>query len=266
MLDDTLRLEQEKDDLLNSVNEAHAAADRSNRAKTEFLANISSELRTPINGILGLSELLNQEALTLAQRELLNPLRESANDLLKLINDLIQLSALEAGHVKTNPITFALSDLGSSLQANYFQECNAKHLDLLERFDEDLPAIVIGDIAHLQKVFIQLIGNAIKFTERGCVTLTARIHRRSKNMVEIEFMVADTGPGIPADKLSMLDGIFVQADSSNARRHGGAGIGLRIARKLIELMGGKLKIESEVGVGSRFSFILPFELSDQQTD
>jgi signal transduction histidine kinase len=266
MLDETLRLEQEKGDLLNSVNEAHELADRSNRAKTEFLANISHELRTPMNGILGLSELLEQENLTSPQRELLTPLRRSANDLLKLINDLIQLSALEAGHVKPNPITFALSDLGASLQATYFHQCYAKEIDLLERFDEALPAIAVGDISLLQKVFAQLVGNAIKFTERGHITLKARIHSLSSNKVEVEFTVADTGPGIPADKLNALDGIFVQADTSVARRHGGAGIGLRIARRLIEVLGGDLKIESEVGVGSRFSFILPFELVDEQAD
>lgn len=266
MLDDTLRLEREKTDLLNSVNRAHEAADRSNLAKTEFLANISHELRTPMNGILGLSDLLDQENLTDAQRELLTPLRASANDLLKLINDLIQLSALEAGHVKLNPTTFALSDLGTSLQATYFHQCNTRGIDLLERFDNNLPAVVTGDIALLQKIFVQLAGNAIKFTERGSITLSARIHELSSDRVEIEFTVADTGPGISADKLSMLDGIFVQADTSVSRRHGGTGIGLRIARKLIELMGGSLKIESEVGVGSRFSFILPFGLNDQHAD
>lgn len=261
-LDDTLRLEGEKTKLLNSVNQAHEIADRSNRAKTEFLANISHELRTPMNGILGLSDLLDQENLTPAQRDLLNPLRNSANDLLKLINDLIQLSALEAGHVKPNPTPFALSDLGSSLQATYFQPCYTKGIDLLDRFDDNLPSIVVGDIALLQKIFVQLAGNAIKFTERGSITLTARVQHLSSNKVDVEFSVADTGPGISAEILSALDGIFVQADTSSSRRYGGAGIGLRIARRLIELLGGKLKIESEVGVGSRFSFTLPFEIAE----
>ncbi len=261
-LHDTFRLEHEKDGLLDNLDHARQLAERSDRAKTEFLANISHELRTPMNGIMGLSELLDLEPLTEPQRELLTPLRESASDLLLLINDLIQLSALEAGHIKPNPTPFALSDLGASLHANYFNACTTKGLDLLEQFDENLPQVVKGDISLLLQAFAQLADNAIKFTERGHITLTARIHEQSTSTVNIEFAISDTGPGIPAEKIAALDGLFVQADGSATRRHGGTGIGLPIARKLVELMGGKLRIESEVGIGSRFSFIVPFGLKD----
>ncbi|MBU1363580.1 MAG: hypothetical protein KKE51_07120 [Gammaproteobacteria bacterium] len=261
-LHDTFRLEHEKDGLLDNLDHARQFAERSDRAKTEFLANISHELRTPMNGIMGLSELLELEALTEQQRELLTPLRESANDLLLLINDLIQLSALEAGHIKPNLTPFAMNDLGASLHAIYFNACNAKGLDLLEQFDENLPQLVKGDLSLLQQTFAQLADNAIKFTERGHITLTARIHEQFASTVHIEFAISDTGPGIPAEKIAALDGLFVQADGSATRRHGGTGIGLPIARKLVELMGGKLRVESEVGIGSRFSFIIPFALTD----
>lgn len=261
-LHETFRLEHEKDGLLGKLDHARETAERSGRAKTEFLANISHELRTPMNGIMGLSELLALEPLTEPQRELLAPLRESANDLLLLINDLIQLSALEAGHIKPNLTPFAMSDLGASLLANYFNACNAKGLDLLEHFDENLPAVVKGDISLLQQTFAQLADNAIKFTDHGHITLTARIHGQSSSTVDIEFAISDTGPGIPAEKISALNGLFDQVDGSATRRHGGTGIGLPIARKLVELMGGKLKIESEVDIGSRFSFVVPFGLVD----
>lgn len=261
MLDDSIRLQHEKDVLLKTVKVAHADAERSNRAKTEFLANISHELRTPMNGILGLSDLLDQEELTPQQRALLTPLRASADDLLKLINDLIQLSALEAGHIKPAPTAFALSDLGISLQATYFQQCTAKGLDLLERFDDDLPPIVTGDIALVQKIFVQLVGNAIKFTERGCITLSASIGEISPQAVVVAFAITDTGPGMSNEQLSNLDGIFVQADTSSVRRHGGTGIGLRIARRLIELLGGKLQIDSTPGQGTTCRFSLPFAIA-----
>ncbi len=259
-LEESFRLEHEKDGLLETVDHARELAEQSERAKTEFLANISHELRTPMNGILGLSELLEQEPLSADQQALLKPLRSSAQYLMTLINDLIQLSALEAGHIKSRPTPFAMGDLGNALLAAYFKPGMAKGLDLLERFDPDLPAVVTGDISLLQQAFAQLIGNAIKFTEHGSVTVSAQVRSQSEKMVSIEFAVSDTGPGIPAEKISTLNGLFTQVDSSKIRRHGGTGIGIPIARKLIELLGGTLSIESQVGSGSRFSFTLPFEL------
>ncbi|PKO49309.1 MAG: hypothetical protein CVU31_00915 [Betaproteobacteria bacterium HGW-Betaproteobacteria-4] len=261
-LQETFRLEHEKDGLLTELEQASATAERSNRAKTEFLANISHELRTPMNGILGFSELLEQEPLSEAQQELLKPLRTSAEDLMALINDLIQLSALEAGHIQPSPTAFAMNDLGNTLLAAYFKPSMSKGLDLLEQFDADLPAVVKGDISLLRQAFAQLIGNAIKFTERGSITVSAKVDRLTEKTVTIEFAVSDTGPGIPAEKISTLSGLFTQVDSSKIRRHGGTGIGIPIARKLIQLLGGTLRIESQVGVGSRFSFTLPFELAE----
>lgn len=261
-LQETLRLEHEKDSLLNTIDHARELAERSERAKTEFLANISHELRTPMNGILGFTELLEQEPLNEAQQELLKPLRSSAEDLMTLINDLIQLSALEAGHIKPSPIDFVMSDLGNALLTVYFKPCMAKGIDLLDNFDPDLPSVVKGDISLLQQIFAQLIGNAIKFTDHGSVTVSAKIQNRTEKTVAIEFAVSDTGPGIPAEKIGTLNGLFVQVDSSKIRRHGGTGIGIPIARKLIQLLGGTLAIESQVGVGSRFSFTVPFELTE----
>ena len=264
-LHDTFRLEHEKDGLVADLQQAKRLAESSDRAKTEFLANISHELRTPMNGILGLAELLDLEALTDEQRELLTPLRQSADQLLLLINHLIQLSALEAGHIKLAPSLFASADLHEHLQASYAPAAAAKGLQLQEDFAAELPPLLIGDVSQLRQVFEHLVGNAIKFTERGSVVIAARPVTADQTSVTVEFTVSDSGPGMTADKLALLGsgGLFVQADGSIVRRHGGTGIGLPIARKLIELLGGSLRIDSEVGVGSRFSFTLPFALPDR---
>lgn len=262
-LQDTFRLEHEKDDLVADLQKAKRIAENSDRAKTEFLANISHELRTPMNGILGLAELLDLEALTAEQRELLTPLRQSADQLLVLINHLIELSALEAGHLKPQPVQFAPADLREHLQTTYAAQAEAKGLTLCDDFAPDLPPQLVGDLTLLRQVFSHLVGNALKFTEHGRIDIGVRLAGPPAKNVEIEFSVADTGPGIPADKLALLGRMFVQADGSIVRRHGGTGIGLAIASKQIELLGGRLHVDSEVGVGSRFRFTLPFALADE---
>lgn len=257
---DSLRLEYEKDSLVANLHEAREAAEQSDRGKTEFLANISHELRTPLNGIVGFGELLSHEALTKEQHELLAPLRQSADDLMWMIAHLIELSALEAGHAKPMPSPFpAGKSLIGTLLATHRAAAAAKGLILLEEVDPALPGVLIGDIERLRQIFAHLVGNAIKFTEQGRITVSARIQEHRGGTVQVAFGIDDTGPGIPPDKLKLLSGLLVQADGSSVRRHGGIGVGLPIARKLVELLGGELKITSTVGIGSRFSFVLPFE-------
>lgn len=257
-LQDTFRLEHEKDILVEHLEHARQVAERSNRAKTEFLANISHELRTPMNGIIGLGDLLAEEELSEDQRNLLTPMRQSSDNLMHLINHLIELSALEAGQVKLASVPFAVSELLLGLKSSHRKAAAAKGLDWIEAADPALPHVLVGDIGRLHQVFTHLLGNAIKFTERGAVSIFIRLAETLPAGARLEFTVADTGAGIAPAVLPQLCGLFVQGDGSSIRRHGGIGVGLPIARKLIELLGGEMKIESELGVGSRFSFTLPF--------
>ncbi|WP_428827564.1 sensor histidine kinase [Azonexus sp. IMCC34842] len=260
-LQDSLRLEHEKDGLVANLEHAREIAEQSNRAKTEFLANISHELRTPLNGVVGLGELLSHENLTPEQHELLVPLRHSADDLMRIISHLIELSALEAGHARPMPSPFpAGQTLIDTLLVSHRAAAEARGLALIKEIDPALPGVLVGDVERLRQIFTHLIGNAIKFTERGRVSVSARIHEHAATAIKVEFCIDDTGPGIPPEKLKLLSGLLVQADGSSVRRHGGIGVGLPIARKLIELLGGELQITSTAGVGSRFSFTLPFAL------
>ena len=259
-LQTTFRLELEKDRLVASLQRATAVAENSNRAKTEFLANISHELRTPMAGIIGMTELLAREQPSDSQRELLVPLRQSADDMLRLISHLIDLSALEGGQVSAKSELFASSEIFANLLRDEQAAAEAKGLTLHDETDPLLPPLLLGDIENLRKILGHLAGNAVKFTERGTIRTSARLIRSEEGRVEVEFCVADTGPGIPADKVPLLGGLLIQADGTSMRRHGGIGVGLPIARKLIELLGGALQIESQPGQGSRFSFILPFAL------
>lgn len=261
-LQDTFRLEDEKVKLVEHLEHAGQVAEQSNRTKTEFLANISHELRTPMNGIIGLSELLDQEDLNEDQRSLLTPMRESSASLMHLINHLIELSALEAGQVKLKPAPFAVSELLQTLVSSQRKTATDKGLVMIEEEDPQLPELLVGDIDCLRRAFIHLLDNAIKFTEHGTVSITVRVAEALPSLVKLEFTVADTGIGIAPEILPQLSGLFVQGDGSSMRRHGGIGIGLPIARKLIELMGGEIRLESEVGVGSRVSFTLPFALPE----
>lgn len=257
-LHETFRLEQEKDGLYHELETALHDAKLSNRMKVEFLANISHELRTPMNGIIGLAELLSFEDLTEAQRELLDPLRQSAADLLRLISNLIQLSALEAGQVQFNPAPFAVNEFLDSLVSRHRKAAEAKGLSFDEQVAEDLPSALIGDIEHLRQALGILVENALKFTNEGGIRVAVEQVTMDTSLIRLRFSVTDTGIGIAPEVLPQLNGLLVQADGSTIRRHGGIGVGLPIARKLIELMGGKLSIVSQPGVGSTFSFELPF--------
>ena len=263
-LHETFRLEHEKDGLLAELAQASEGAERSNRAKTEFLANISHELRTPMNGIIGMGDLLALEPLTAEQRELLLHQRESADHLMQLIDHLIKLSALEAGHVKIKHSPFAVSGMLEGLLSGQQKSAAAKGLSLSLHSDPALPDILIGDLDRVGEIFDHLVGNAIKFTDAGSIDVATKQTDRRGNTVKIEFSVVDTGPGMTPEELQMISGLLIQGDGSSIRKHGGIGVGLPIARKLIELMGGELLVDSQVGKGCTFRFTLPFELPDTE--
>ncbi len=260
---ESMSLAQEKDALIGNLKLAREQSELSHRAKTEFLANISHELRTPMNGIIGIAELLSMEELTEHQQRLLVPLRQSADELMHLMNNLIELSALEAGQLQLREYPFALSELLENFSDNCQEKARQRKLEFCLLVAPDLPEILVGDFGHLRKILTHLTDNAIRFTEHGKVSLEIHQQARDENVVRLEFAVADTGPGIETAKLAwLMSGLLTQADGSNARRHGGIGVGLPLARGLIERMQGQLMVDSQLGRGSRFSFVLPFQLPD----
>lgn len=275
---------------------AKEAAEASNRAKSEFLANMSHEVRTPMNGILGMTELALDTELSAEQREYLQMVQSSAQQLLQVINDILDFSKIEAGKLELNLEEFDLRDsLGDTLRA-LAQRADAKKLELAAHFAADVPDQLIGDRGRLRQIIVNLVGNAIKFTERGEVVLqVARSDPRDQvsrtmdvgtlrnpfdgatqsqgvsragdslepnqpSTIELHFSVRDTGIGIPSDKLECIFNEFEQADGSITRRFGGTGLGLAIARRLVDLMHGRIWVESQVGQGSTFHFTARFEL------
>ena len=239
---------------------AHVEALAASEAKSHFIANVSHEVRTPLNGILGMSELLLREQLAPRIYDQLMVLHQSAKDLLTVLNDILDFSKIEAGKLSLERIDFKLRDLLFGVARIYDPGARARGNELVCDVQEDLPDRYYGDPTRLRQVVTNLVSNAIKFTEGGQVLLRARVAARDEEFAEVELAVEDTGIGIAADQLGAIFESFSQADGTTTRRYGGTGLGLAISSRLAALMGGELKVASELGQGSTFSMRLRLPL------
>jgi len=238
---------------------------RAQKAKEQFLANISHEIRTPINGISGMATLMSQQPSETDQAIYLSAIKSAADNLKVIINDILDIASIESGKLKFEQIGFNLNDLLQSLVSTFNHQVKEKGIEFHFDLESEANQIFVGDPVRLNQILVNLISNAIKFTHTGSIHVGCKVYSQRGKKFQIQFEVTDTGIGIPKDKLHTIFESFSQADSSVTRKYGGTGLGLTIVKQLVELQGGRISVHSKVDRGSTFSFVLPYQKGDAKS-
>ncbi len=250
----TVIAEEAKSKAENATLIAEAAV----KSKQQFLSNMSHEIRTPMNAIIGFTKVVLKTELNKKQQEYLNAIKISGDALIVLINDILDLAKVDAGKMTFAHVPFKLSASISAMLHMFETKIHEKNLELIKQYDHNIPDVIVGDPVRLHQIILNLVGNAVKFTSEGTITVSVKIIKDDPEMVTIEFAITDTGIGIPENKLANIFDDFQQATSGTSRIYGGTGLGLAIVKQLVEPQGGSIKVTSKVGEGSTFAFVLSF--------